>query len=164
MKRLWIVVLAALSLLASPALAVQPDEMLDDPALEARARDISEGLRCVVCQNENIDSSNAPLARDLRLLVRDRLKAGDTNEEVINFVVARYGDFVLLRPPVRPSTWLLWFGPLIFVLIGGTLAWFFFRTQRAAAPAAPASLSEEEQRRVEALLRRSVPGEKGEGA
>jgi cytochrome c-type biogenesis protein CcmH len=154
MNRLWIVLLTAISLLAEPVFAVQPDEILEDPALEARAREISRELRCVVCQNENIDSSTAPLAKDLRLLVRERLQAGDTNEEVIGFVTARYGDFVLLRPPMRPGTWLLWFGPLLIVLAGGVLAWFFFRTQRGSAPAVPAALSEEEQRRVEELLGR----------
>ncbi|MFP3943652.1 MAG: cytochrome c-type biogenesis protein [Alphaproteobacteria bacterium] len=162
MKSLWILLLTSLSLLAEPALAVQPDEMLDDPALEARAREISKGLRCVVCQNENIDSSNAPLARDLRLLVRERLKAGDSNEEVIDFVVARYGDFVLLRPPVQPSTWFLWFGPALFVLAGGTLAFLFFRTQRESAPAPRPALSDEEKRRVEELV--GGAGGKGENA
>ena len=128
MKTLSALLLAAICLLADLAAAVEPDEILDDPALEARAREISRELRCVVCQNENIDSSNADLARDLRLLVRERLKAGDSNEEVIAFVVDRYGDFVLLRPPMRVGTYFLWFGPLLFVLIGAGLAIIFSAT------------------------------------
>ncbi|HVQ11026.1 MAG TPA: cytochrome c-type biogenesis protein, partial [Methyloceanibacter sp.] len=93
---------------ATPALAVQPDEILTDPALEARARAISAGLRCLVCQNQSIDDSDAPLARDLRILVRDRLKAGDSDKQIIDFVVARYGEFVLLKPRFEPHTMLLW--------------------------------------------------------
>ena len=160
MRFLWIVFLVVFSLPADPAFAVEPDEMMDDPALEARARDIGKQLRCVVCKNQNIDSSNAPLAKDLRLLVRERLKAGDTNQEVIDFVVARYGDYVLLRPPVRAGTFLLWFGPLIFVLAGGGLAWFFFRTQRSPA-ATTETLSADEKRRVNELLERNGAEKKG---
>jgi len=156
------VLLAVTSQLAEPALAVQPDEMLDDPKLEARAREVSRELRCVVCQNENIDSSNASLAKDLRLLVRERIKAGDTNREVIDYIVARYGDFVLLRPPLRPATWLLWFGPLVFVMMGGWLAWMFFRTQNREALKEPEPLSAEEKRRVEDLLDRRPQGSGGE--
>jgi cytochrome c-type biogenesis protein CcmH len=149
--------LAGLWLLTSPALAVQPDEMLPDPALELRAREVSKELRCVVCQNENIDESNADLARDLRLLVRDRLTKGDSNDEVINFVVARYGDYVLLRPPFKLSTYALWFGPLVFVLLAGFGAWRFYRrpatpTPEAPTAAAPAPLSEAEKKRLERLL------------
>lgn len=162
MKFLWILLLAVLSLRVEAALAVEPDEMLDDPKLEARAREISKGLRCVVCQNENIDSSHASLARDLRLLVRERLKAGDTNREVIDFIVARYGDFVLLRPPVQPGTYVLWFGPLIFVLIGSGLAWFFFRAQIGSALARSPALTPDEARRVDELLGREPPAAEGE--
>src|SRR3546814_8109266 len=97
-------------LLAAPALAVEPSEMLDDPVLEQRARDLSAEIRCVVCQNESIDSSNAEIARELRLLVRERLVAGDSDQQVLDYLVARYGDFVLLRPPMKPATYLLWFG------------------------------------------------------
>ncbi|MDJ0897067.1 MAG: cytochrome c-type biogenesis protein CcmH, partial [Alphaproteobacteria bacterium] len=97
-----------------PAVAVvSPDEMLDDPALEARARALSKELRCLVCQNESIDESDADLARDLRKIVRERLVAGDTDDEVIGYLTARYGDFVLLNPPVKPLTWALWFGPVV---------------------------------------------------
>jgi cytochrome c-type biogenesis protein CcmH len=98
--------------------AVEPDEVLADLALEARARAISQELRCLVCQNETIDESNAPLAKDLRIIVRERLIAGDTDEAVIQYVVERYGDYVLLRPPIRPATWLLWFGPLVLLIVG----------------------------------------------
>ena len=110
------------------AMAVQPDEILDDRALEERARTISQQLRCLVCQNESIDSSNADVARDLRLIVRERLVAGDTDEEIIDFVVGRYGDFVLLNPPLRARTVLLWAAPVLMTLLGLTLIFVFFRS------------------------------------
>jgi len=116
----WLVALALLLALSAPALAVRPDEMLADPALEARAREISEGLRCLVCQNQSIDDSEADLARDLRLIVRERLTAGDTDDQVRAFLVARYGEYVLLNPVLAPHTILLWIaGPV--VLAGGAL-------------------------------------------
>src|SRR5947209_10528603 len=108
--------LVAFCLLAAPAFAVQPDEILSDPALEARARDLSRELRCLVCQNQSIDDSNAPLARDLRLLVRERLNAGDTDAQVMQFVEDRYGEFVLLRPAFNAHTLLLWLAPLVVLL------------------------------------------------
>ncbi|NQV57241.1 MAG: cytochrome c-type biogenesis protein CcmH [Rhodospirillales bacterium] len=101
-----------------PARAVQPNEVLANPVLEARAREISKGLRCIVCQNQSIDDSNAELARDLRVLVRERLVAGDSDADVIGYVVSRYGDYVLLDPPVQATTLILWFGPLVFVFLG----------------------------------------------
>ncbi len=110
--------ISALFLASSAALAVQPDELLGDPALEARARAISRDIRCVVCQSESIDDSNAPLARDLRLLVRERLVAGDSDAEVVDFLVARYGDYVLLKPRVQPNTILLWAAPLAAAAAG----------------------------------------------
>jgi len=110
-------------------LAVDPDEILTDPDLEKRARIISKGLRCVVCQNQSIDDSDARLARDLRILVRKRIIAGDTNNQVIDYVASRYGDFVLLRPPVKELTFVLWFGPLAIILIGLTGLILFFRRQ-----------------------------------
>ena len=110
--------IAVCLLLAGPAKAVQPDEVLPDPALEARARAISEGLRCLVCQNQSIDDSEAPLARDLRLLVRERIKAGDSDQEVVDFIVARYGEFVLLKPRFEPHTLLLWFATPAVFLVG----------------------------------------------
>lgn len=116
----WLRVLVATILLtcAGAAVAVQPDEVLPDPAMESRARDISREVRCMVCQNQSIDDSDAPLARDLRLLVRERLKAGDSNGEVLDFLTARYGEFVLLRPRFTLRTALLWLLPLALLLIG----------------------------------------------
>lgn len=142
--------LVCLVLLPLSALAVQPDEMLADPALELRAREISRNLRCVVCQNQSIDDSDAPLARDLRLLVRERLTKGDSDAQVYDFLVARYGDFVLLRPPVKPSTWLLWFGPLVLLLIGAIAIVVWFRRRPAAIEDRP--MSEEERARIARLL------------
>jgi cytochrome c-type biogenesis protein CcmH len=142
-----------LSFWLGPADAVEPEEMLDDPVLEERAREISKELRCLVCQNQSIDDSNAGLARDLRVLVRERLTAGDSDEEVMSYVVDRYGDFVLLRPPVRPGTYALWFGPvLIFVVAGLGLTLFFRRRRANVVTAAPPPLTEEERTRLEALL------------
>ena len=135
--------------LASPALAVQPDEILSDPKLEQRARDLSLGLRCLVCQNQSIDDSDAPLARDLRVLVRERLKAGDSDAEVIDFVVARYGEFVLLKPRLGWHTLLLWLAPMLALLIAGAIV---LRGMRGKRPTAPAALSAEEERKLKALL------------
>ena len=148
-------ILAVLALTSAPgdrALAVKPDEMLADAAMEARARAISKGLRCLVCQNQSIDDSNAELARDLRVLVRQRLKAGDSDEAVFRFVVDRYGDFVLLKPPMKPVTYILWFGPLL-ILLGAmaTLVFFFVRRRGTGITASP-TLSEDDRRRLEALL------------
>lgn len=119
--------------LAMPAAAVQPDEILSDPALEARARVLSAKLRCMVCQNQSIDDSDAPLARDLRLLVRERLKAGDSDTQIREFLVARYGQFVLLEPEKSPRTALLWLAPLAVLLAGGLVLLRFFRRLRKAA-------------------------------
>ncbi len=135
--------------------AVQPDEVLSDPALEQRARNLSLGLRCLVCQNQSIDDSDAPLARDLRVLVRERLKAGDSDEEVIDFVVARYGEFVLLKPRVKPSTWALWFAPAIILLLGLFALVLAYRRRQSEAAARVDPLSSEEKRALnEALERR----------
>lgn len=130
------------------ARAVTPDEVLDDPALEARAREISAELRCMVCQNQSIDDSNADLARDLRLLVRARLVDGDSNEEVIDYVVSRYGEFVLLKPRFSPKTWLLWGAPALLIVLGGIVLWRFSVARRA--PDRPLSQAEED--RLERLL------------
>ena len=124
----------ALLLAGGAARAVEPDEMLADPALEARAQHISKELRCVVCQNQNIDDSAAPLARDMRLMVRERLTAGDTDDQAKAFLVARYGNFVLLRPPFQPDTWALWLGPFVILAVAGTALVFAARTG-AADPA-----------------------------
>ena len=130
--------------LAAPMIAhaVQPDEILPDPGLEHRAREISGGVRCMVCQNENIDDSNAPLARDLRLLVRERLKKGDSDDQVRDYLVARYGDFVLLKPPLRPYTLILWITPAL-VLLGA--AAFTIARARARKPAPVTALTEAER-------------------
>ena len=109
--------------------AVEPDEILTDPALEQRAREVSKQLRCVVCQNQSIDDSNAELARDMRLLVRDRMLAGDSNQDVLDYMVNRYGDYVLLEPPFKTSTMLLWMGPFIFILLGLLAVVFYYRAR-----------------------------------
>ncbi|MBO6674908.1 MAG: cytochrome c-type biogenesis protein CcmH [Rhizobiales bacterium] len=152
MIRLALAALMSL-ILALPVQAVQPDEVLDDPVLEARARDLSAEIRCLVCQNESIDASNAQLARDLRILVRERLVAGDSDREVLDFLVARYGDFVLLRPPVNQATVLLWFGPALVLLIAGTVIFLRTRGRKTTVAAAPAALSAEEKARLDALLK-----------
>lgn len=140
----------ALALLGSTAaLAVQPDEILPDPALEERARMISRGLRCLVCQNQSIDDSDAPLARDLRILVRERLKAGDSDHEVIAFLTARYGEFILLKPSLSWHNALLWLAPVLVLLAGGGL--LLAARRRRAAPAEP-PLSPDEARRVREIL------------
>ncbi len=138
--------------LAMPAFAVQPDEILKDPALEARAREISRDLRCPVCQGENIDDSNAGVARDLRLLVRDRLTAGDSNDQVVQYVVDRYGEYVLFRPERRGANLILyWLGPgVLVVALAGVLLWL--RRRRAEAPVE--ALSPEEEARLQELLRK----------
>jgi cytochrome c-type biogenesis protein CcmH len=139
--------------LATPALAVQPDEVLPDPVMEERARDISAGLRCLVCRNESIDESNATLARDLRLLVRERLVAGDTDEEVVAFVVDRYGEYVLLRPTMTGSNIVLWLAPAILLVLGAGLSVVYVR-RRAQSPApTEAALSAEEEARLRDLLK-----------
>lgn len=141
----------------SPARAVNPDEMLADPALEHRARVISKDLRCLVCQNQSIDDSDAGLAKDLRVLVRERLKAGDSNEQVIDYVVARYGDFVLLKPPVKGSTIVLWVGPAAVALFGILALILFFRRRRRAVVPAQQPLTPEEQARLNNLLKEDTP-------
>lgn len=149
--------LAITLLTAAPALAIQPDEVLDDPALEARARTLSAEVRCVVCQNQSIDDSNAELARDLRLLVRERLQAGDSDQEVLDYLVARFGPFVLLEPPKTESTLILWYGPAVLLGLGAlAVITVFVRRRRAAAPA---PLSDEERRRLDALLDDDGPGD-----
>jgi cytochrome c-type biogenesis protein CcmH len=148
MRRLILI----LCLMAAPVFAVQPDEILDDPALEARARSLSQGLRCLVCRNENIDDSNAELARDLRLLVRERLVAGDSDAEVIDFVVSRYGEYVLLKPTTGGGNWLLWAaGPMMLILALG-VGFAYLRRREAAPESGAAKLSAEEQGRLRKIL------------
>ena len=129
MKRAALLLLLLLTI-SGAARAVQPDEILQDPALEARARTISRDLRCLVCQGEDIDESNATLAGDIRKLVRERLVKGDSDKAVLDFVHDRYGDYVLMTPPMKPTTWLLWFAPLIALTLGGMAAFFYVRRQR----------------------------------
>ncbi|MER9582660.1 cytochrome c-type biogenesis protein [Mesorhizobium sp. M0276] len=145
-----IVLLLAL-FFAGTALAVKPDEMLPNPALEARARALSEGLRCMVCQNQSIDESDADLARDLRILVRQRLVAGDTDQQVMDYVVSRYGEFVLLKPRFDLRNALLWSTPVLLLLVGGV---FIVLTARSRRTLATKSLSAEEQASLDAILRR----------
>ena len=166
---------AVLFLGPSPAWAVNPDEIMADPVLEGRAREISKVLRCLVCQNQSIDDSDAGLAKDLRLLVRERLSKGDADAEVIEFVVSRYGDFVLLKPPFKATTLLLWLGPLLILGLGLVAVFAFFRPRamtkamigasartgaggsdagaEETAPRTPPPLSEDEKRRIEALMK-----------
>ncbi len=146
-------VLVLLLMAATPAGAVLPDEMLADPVLEARARDISKNLRCLVCQNQSIDDSDAGLARDLRVIVRERLVAGDSDSAVVDFVVDRYGDFVLLNPPFKATTYVLWIGPVVIGTFGLLAVVVFFRRRHATASGeAPAPLSDEEKKRLDALI------------
>ncbi|MGC1505651.1 MAG: cytochrome c-type biogenesis protein [Sulfitobacter sp.] len=150
MKQLVVI----LMLIAAPLWAVQPDEILDDPVLEQRARELSKGLRCLVCQNESIDESNATLARDLRLLVRERLVAGDSDEAAVDYIVARYGEFVLLNPPVVGANWLLWgAGPLMLLLAGG-VGFAYVRGRSAARTGNDAPLNDDEQARLNDILGR----------
>jgi cytochrome c-type biogenesis protein CcmH len=145
------VLLLTLMVAVSPVHAVEPGEMLKDPALEARARRLSQELRCVVCQNQSIDDSNAPLAHDLRVIVRERLAAGDSDAQVLAYVEARYGAFVLLRPRLTPQTVLLWATPLILLAGAAAYLWRARRTRMHEPP--PPALSAEEQHRLEELLR-----------
>ncbi|WP_227286130.1 cytochrome c-type biogenesis protein [Boseongicola sp. H5] len=146
-------ILSLTLILPGAALAVQPDEILDDPVLEERARDISTGLRCLVCRNESIDESNAELARDLRLLVRERLVEGDTDEEVIEFVVDRYGEYVLLNPPARGSTLILWLAGPAILLVGLGLAASYVRRRNHATAPGEAALSDAEATRLAEIMK-----------
>ena len=154
MIRRAVVLAVLLSALSAPAAAVEPDEILPDPGLEDRARAISKQLRCLVCQNQSIDDSDAPLARDLRIIVRERLTAGASDDEVVRFVAERYGDYVLLSPPFKATTYALWFGPAAIFLIGAAAAAVFLRRRRAAIPEEAAPLSERDRARLDRLLDR----------
>jgi len=159
MRALLLALLLSVSTLAVstlPALAVQPDEMLPDPKMEERARDISKDLRCLVCQNQSIDDSNADLARDLRVIVRERLKKGDSDEQVLHYVTDRYGDYVLLRPPFKATTVFLWVGPFAILAFGALGTAVYLRNRRAAGGIAgdTAPLTKDERRRLDALLRK----------
>ena len=149
MKRLVLIFM----LMVSPLMAVQPDEVLDDPALEARARDISIGLRCLVCRNESIDESNAELARDLRILLRERLVAGDTDQEAVDFIVDRYGEYVLLKPTATGANLMLWLAGPIMLLIAAGMGWNFLRKRSQLQTGDHTdALCEEEQEHLRRIL------------
>ena len=154
------VVATAVIMGSSAAYAVQPDEIMSDPAMETRARDLSRELRCMVCQNQSIDDSEAPLARDLRLLVRERIAAGDSDAQVIDFLVARYGEFVLLKPRLKPHTLLLWLLPPLALAGGGFVLWTHGRRRSRSAAAEDQSLTAEEQARLERLTAAEPPADK----
>ena len=150
LRRLTFCLALAVSSAVQPAHAVAPDEILRDPALEGRARGLSQHLRCLVCQNQSIDDSDAPLAKDLRVLVRERLSQGDTDRQAMAFIVERYGAFVLLRPPVQTNTLLLWLAPLL--LLAAIVAGFRRHLAYRRPAAAPVALTPDEDRRLEKLL------------
>lgn len=153
MMRVWSQILAfILCGLAAPAAAVQPDEVLDDPVLEERARDISAGLRCLVCRNESIDESDAELARDLRLLVRERLVAGDDDAETVQFIVDRYGEYVLLNPRIGGSNLVLWLAGPVMLLLAGGLGLSYVRRRASSIEPEEAGLSESEEARLREIL------------
>lgn len=151
MRKLGLIL--AIALMPWPVLAVQPDEVLDDPVLEERARDISSGLRCLVCRNESIDDSNAVLARDLRLLVRERLVAGDSNDEVIEYVVERYGEYVLLTPRTTGSNILLWLAGPAMLLTGAGIGFVYVRRRAATTSETETALSVEEEARLREIIK-----------
>ena len=154
-KLIAILFVLTVAFAASSARAVQPDEIMSDPVKESRARDLSRELRCMVCQNQSIDDSEAPLARDLRLLVRERIAAGDSNAQVIDFLVARYGEFVLLKPRLERRTLLLWLLPPLALAGGGLALWMHSRRRAKSAAAedlSPSQLTAEEEARLERLM------------
>lgn len=142
----------ALLVFAQTALAVEPDEKLADPALEARARTLTQELRCVVCQNQSVDDSDAPLAHDMRLLVRERIKAGDSDDQVRAYIVERYGRYVLLKPPFSADTALLWLGPVLLLLIAAGLSFLYVRKLNRATPSSVAPLSAGDEEKVKRIL------------
>ncbi|MCK1709056.1 MULTISPECIES: cytochrome c-type biogenesis protein [unclassified Bradyrhizobium] len=158
MRRMWLVIIA-LTLLSWPAAyAVQPDEIMSDPAKEVRARELSRELRCMVCQNQSIDDSDAPLARDLRLLVRERITAGDSNSQVLDFLVARYGEFVLLKPRFERQTLLLWLLAPLLLAGGGLALWLQIRRRAQSGADVPAPpLTPDEEARLAALMSDDAP-------
>ncbi|MBO6541751.1 MAG: cytochrome c-type biogenesis protein CcmH [Alphaproteobacteria bacterium] len=153
MTRAIVVLLSVLALslsMISIARAVEPGEALTDPVLEERARGLSQGLRCLVCQNQSIDDSDAPLARDLRLLVRERIAAGDSDSDVLDFVVARYGEFVLLKPRFNARTYLLWAVPALVLIVGGLIV--LLNIRKAKATSVPEALTEAEKERLAEIV------------
>jgi cytochrome c-type biogenesis protein CcmH len=162
-KRTLLLALAIVAMVATAAWAVQPDEIMSDSAKESRARDLSRELRCMVCQNQSIDDSEAPLARDLRLLVRERIAAGDSDAQVMDFLVSRYGEFVLLKPRLNSHTWLLWFLTPLALATGGVALWIHGRRRArfgAGQDAASLSLTLEEEARLNQLIAAEHASEK----
>jgi cytochrome c-type biogenesis protein CcmH len=162
LKQILACVFAVALIGSSAAYAVQPDEIMSDPAKETRARDLSRELRCMVCQNQSIDDSEAPLARDLRLLVRERIAAGDSDAQVIDFLVARYGEFVLLKPRLKPHTLLLWLLPPLALAGGGIALWIHSRRRSRSAAAEDQSLvklTSEEETRLQRLIAAEPPAQ-----
>jgi cytochrome c-type biogenesis protein CcmH len=154
MRFIRFALLVVIALASTPALAVQPDEVMKNPALEARARALSEELRCLVCQNQSIDDSDAPLARDIRLLIRERIGQGESNDAVRAYLVSRYGDFILLKPPLKPETLLLWLSPALTLGLGVAVALI----ARRRAPRLTPALSAEEEARLAALTNGDAAG------
>lgn len=156
LTRLLSVFVVVIALSPAPGFAVNPGEMLENPAQEERAREVSKYLRCVVCQNQSIDDSDAELARDMRVLVRDRILAGDSNQEVLDYMVSRYGNFVLLKPPFEASTYALWIGPAVIFVLGIIALMIFMRQRRPANTTGNsngvAPLSDDEQKRLNDLM------------
>lgn len=157
MKKLFLIfmVLFLAFSLARVASAIEPDEILSDPVLETRAREVSKQLRCVVCQNQSIDDSNAELARDMRLLVRDRILAGDSNQDVLDYMVDRYGDYVLLKPPFKTSTLVLWLGPAALVVLGIFALGFYYRkpgSGKSSTGPNQTPLSDDERAKLDRVL------------
>jgi len=150
--RKWGFAILAICLISFPALAFENDIPLDDPALEERARALSRTFRCLVCQNEPISDSNSDLARDLRMIVRERIMDGDTDAQVTEFMVSRYGDFVLFNPPMKPKTYLLWFGPAGIALLAAGIVFLYFRRGAPARAVAPTALTAAEKARLDQLL------------
>ncbi|NDW47525.1 cytochrome c-type biogenesis protein [Ruegeria sp. PrR005] len=148
MKRLILI----LTLLAAPLWAVQPDEVLDDPLLESRARELSKELRCLVCRNESIDESNADLARDLRILLRERLVAGDSDTQAIDYIVDRYGEYVLLKPTTSGANWMLWLAGPLMLVTAAAMGWAFVRNRSTATASVEVALSTDEQERLRRIL------------
>jgi cytochrome c-type biogenesis protein CcmH len=161
MKRLLLATAILVAIGFSPAHAVLPDEVMSDPSKEARARHLSQELRCMVCQNQSIDDSEAPLARDLRLLVRERIASGDSDEQVIDFLVARYGEFVLLKPRFERQTLLLWLVPPLVLFGGGLVLWLQARRRKSGASEVPSgdALTPEEQARLKLLMAGEASGD-----
>jgi cytochrome c-type biogenesis protein CcmH len=152
---LALALLVMVNLLAGNAFAVMPDEVLADPALEARARNLSQDLRCLVCQNQSIDDSSAPLAKDLRVIVRERLTAGDTDEQVIDYLVARYGNYVLLKPPFQGVTLFLWIGPAVFLIAAAGICALYFRARKRNEDEIVVPLTEHERRQLAEIVKDS---------